>query len=275
MQVDAETKRKAEDHPEEEAQKSYGTIQAQQIEQGAEELNRPARGLLLSSFAAGLEIGIGPFLMAVILTLTGDVYPHATTELLMAAAYSVGFIVVVLGRSELFTEHTSLALQSVLARQASVVQLLRLWGLVFVANVVGATIFSAFAAYLGPALGVAEPDAFGEIARRMVDDPAGTIFLGGVMAGWMVGLLAWLITAGRDTTGQILVAGLLTGGIALAHLHHSIAGTVEVLLGVFAGAGATPADFARFLLWSTLGNIAGGSVLVALVKYGHVRQGSA
>lgn len=120
----------AEDHPHERPLKSYETILAQQIEQAEEELDRPTVGLLLSGFAAGLEIGIGPFLMALFLTLNDGAYSRPTTELLLASAYSVGFIFVVLGRSELFTEHTALAVQPVLDGRASVSRLFRLWGLV-------------------------------------------------------------------------------------------------------------------------------------------------
>ena len=87
-----------------------------------------------------------------------------------------------------------------------------------------------------------------------------------------MGLLAWLVTAARDTIGQIVIILLITAGIALAHLQHSIAGTVEVLAGVLSGDEITWREFGRFLLWATLGNAIGGVVFVALLKYGHVNS---
>lgn len=262
----------ARDEPEQKPQKPYETILAQQIRQAQAELSRPARGLLLSSLAAGLEIGVGPFLMAVLFTLTNGVYARPAVELLVGLGYTVGFILVVVGRSELFTEHTALAVQPVLAREASVVRLMRLWALVLVGNLVGAALFSAFAAYLGPKLGVMEHSAIGELAHNVVKHPSGTMFLSAVMAGWMMGLVAWIATAARETISQVLLVGIITLAIGLAHLHHSIAGSVEVLMGVFAGEGASLADFGRFFLWSVLGNAVGGSVFVALLKQGHVRH---
>lgn len=260
------------DHPREEPLKAYGTILAQQISQAETELQRPTRELLLSGFAAGIEIGFGPFLMALVLTSTQGVYSEPTVELLIATAYSVGFIIVILGRSELFTEHTALAVQPVLARRASVGRLLRLWGLIYVANIAGAAVFAAFAAWIGPELGEAESWAFTQIASKYVDHVWWLLLIGGILAGWLMGLLAWLVTAGRDTIGQIVLIWLVTTGISLAHLQHSIAGTVEVLAGVFSGPEITWTEFGRFLFWATLGNAIGGVVFVALLKYGHIRQ---
>lgn len=140
------------------------------------------------------------------------------------------------------------------------------------ANVAGGAVFAWGATALGPALGVAEPAAFAEMARRMVDKPSGVMFLSAVAAGWLMGLLAWLTTATRDTVSQIVVIWLTTMVIGLAGLHHSIAGTIEVLVGVFAGTGVTLADYGRFLLWAVLGNAVGGATFVALLKYDHVRE---
>jgi formate/nitrite transporter FocA (FNT family) len=260
------------DDPEEKPQKSYETILAQQTRQAKTELSRPAKGLLLSSLAAGLEIGVGPFLMVVLHTLTHGVYARPAVELLVGLGYTVGFILVVVGRSELFTEHTALAVQPVLSREASVLRLMRLWGLVLVGNLVGATLFSAFAAYLGPALGVMERSAIGTLAHNVVKHSSGIMFLSAVMAGWMMGLVAWIATAARETISQVLLVGLITLAIGLAHLHHSVAGSVEVLMGVFIGEGASLADFGRFFVLSVLGNAVGGSVFVALLKHEHVRH---
>lgn len=263
----------AEDEPDEEALKSYGTIQAQQVEQASTELERPAAKLLLSAFSAGIEIGFGPFLMALLLTSTEGVYSEPTQELLLATAYAVGFIIVVLGRSELFTEHTALAVQPVLAGEASLLQMLRLWGLVYVGNIAGAMLFAAFAAWIGPALGEAESWAFVEIAGKYVGQPWWLLLTGGILAGWLMGLLAWLVTAARDTIGQIVIIWIITAGISLAHLQHSIAGTVEVLAGVLSGSEVTWREFGRFLLFATVGNAVGGVVFVALLKYGHAGTG--
>ncbi len=257
------------------AQKSYRKILAQEIATGVEELERSTSGLLLSGLSAGLDVGFSLFLMGVMMTLAGPTLPRPVVEILVACMYSVGFIFVILGRSELFTEHTTLAVLPVLGGRATVPQLLRLWGLIYVSNLAGATIFAAIAAWVGPALGVIEPWALGKIAHGLVDHPAPVVLASGVLAGWMMGLLSWLVTAARDTVSQLLFVWLITFAIGLSHLHHAIAGTVEVLAGLFSGQGITANAFALFLLLSTAGNILGGVIFVAILKFAHATQAGA
>ena len=255
----------------EEPQKSYETILEQEIAAGLTELERPAPALLLSGLSAGLDVSLSLLLMAVMKTLTAD-QPHAVSEILVALMYSAGFLFVVLGRSELFTEHTTLAVLPVLDGRASLAQLGRLWGLIYVANQAGAALFAAFLAFLGPKLGVIETPVFGEIASGLVAHPGWVILLSGVLAGWLMGLLSWLVAASRDTISQIFIVALVTTAIGIAHLHHAVVGTAEVLAGVFSGQGATLGDFGKFLFWATLGNILGGVFFVALIKFGHIRS---
>ena len=253
--------------------KSSADILGQQIRAGLSELNRPADGLFLSGLSAGLDIGFGPLLMAVMITISAGQLPTPVTEVLMANLYAVGFVFVVMGRSELFTEHTTLAVLPVLDRQASLAALGRLWGIVYVANLIGGTAFAAFAVYVGPALGVIDVSAFGELGLALTEHPIGPLTAGAVLAGWLMGLLSWLVAAARDTISRLFFVWIIAASIGLAHLPHSIAGTVEVLMALFSGAGVTPIDYLRFLLAATVGNALGGAIFVALLKYGHVVRG--
>jgi formate-nitrite transporter family protein len=261
----------ADDVPLEQAQKSYHTILEQHVRQANEELERPAIALLLSGVSAGLDLGFGPFLMAVMVTLTAKELPHSVSQIVVNLAYSMGFVFVVVGRSALFTEQTTSAVLPVLSGRASVGQLLRLWGLVLVANVTGGAVIAAVTSQVAPRMGVVDVDAFHEIAARVLDHPWWVSLLGGIAAGWLMGLLAWLVMASRETISQILIVVMTTFIIGIAGFQHSIAGTIEVLNAVFSGAGPTLEDFGNFLLWSVLGNAIGGSTFVALLKFGHVR----
>lgn len=263
--------RLAQDQPLEKPQKSYHTILEQHVAQAQEELERPAGGLLLSSFSAGLDLGFGPFLMAVMLTLSGGAWPHPVTAAVLATAYAVGFIFVVLGRSSLFTEQTTSAVLPVLARRASVMQLARLWSLVLIGNIAGGALFALFLSTLGPHLHIVETGAFGTIAQKLLDVPWWTMWGSAVLAGWLMGLLAWLMAASRDTIGQIVFVSVTTFLIGIAGFHHSIAGTIEVLLALFARAGPTWADYGRFISAAAVGNAVGGALFVAVLKFGQVR----
>jgi len=243
------------------------------IESAEHEMERGAVGLLLSGVSAGLDIGFGPLLMAVLLTVSDGGYGDLGTELLLASAYAVGFIFVIVGRSELFTEHTMLAVMPVLNEDEPLWRLGRLWGLIWVGNVAGGALFALFVVTLMPNLGAAEPDAFTTIAEELVKHDPTWLFVGGVLAGWLMGLLAWLITAAKETMSRLLIIWLVTAGIGVLHLPHSIAGNVEVLFGAFVAPEITVLDYAVFLALATVGNVVGGSVFVALLKYGHVVRG--
>lgn len=267
------TEAQQEKEKKQEPQKGYATILEQEIRTGLTELERSTPGLFLSGLSAGLDASFSLLLMAVMTTLGEGRLPEAVVEILVANAYSVGFIFVVLGRSELFTEHTSLAVLPVLDGRASMKNLGRLWGLIYVSNLIGATAFAFAASRIGPALHIAEPRAFGKIAAGLAAHPAWVIVASAILAGWLMGLVSWLVAASRDTIGQIVLVWLVTTSIGLMHLPHVVVGTTEVLAGVFSGLGATFPDFLRFLALTTLGNITGGVLFVALIKYGHASRG--
>lgn len=253
-----------------EPRKPATRILEQEIEEGLGEIERPAGGLFLSGLSAGLDVGFSLLLMAVTLTaFQGEVAPPVV-KFLVANSYAIGFIFVVVGRSELFTEHTALATLPVLNGQASLRSLVRLWVIVYVANILGGTAFALLTSLIAPALGAVDPAAFGEIARHLVEHQWWIILMSGVLAGWLMGLLSWLVAAGRDTISQIFVVWLVATTIGFIGLHHAIVGTVEVLAGLFSGQGISVADFGHFLLWTTLGNSIGGVVFVAAIKYSHV-----
>jgi len=159
-----------------------------EIRRGLSELQRPTTGLSLSALSAGLDIGFGPLLMAVLLTTAGVAGAgELTTELLLAVAYGVGFIFVVLGRSELFTEHTTLAVLPVIDGKATVARLVRLWGIVYVANLVGALAFAGLIVTVGPSVDVVSQSALVELARIYTVQPSVGLLGGGVLAGWLMG----------------------------------------------------------------------------------------
>ena len=249
-----------------EATKPARTILRQEIQVGSEQLDRPALGLFLSAVSAGLDIGFGPLMVASVIARAGEDALGARAA--MALVYSISFIIVILGRSELFTEHTTLAILPLLSGNTSVGRVGRLWSLVYSGNLIGTLGFAAFAGPVGLALGLFRARDVATMSRQLTGFGGWAIFGSAVAAGWMMGLISWLVTAARDTVGQILIILLIAGAISFLRLHHSIAGSVEVLMGVLV-AGVPTLEYGRFLLIATLGNAIGGIVLVAGLKYGH------
>lgn len=251
------------------AKKSYQEILQAEIHEGLQELKRPTIGLFVSALAAGLEVSFSVLLMATLLSVVGDMVAPAIAKLLIASMYSVGFIFVILGRSELFTEHTTLAVLPVLNGRSSVENLVRLWSTVWFGNVIGASIFASIIVFIGPRLGIFGPKELVIIGGGLVEHTWWLITASAILAGWLMGLLSWLVAASKDTTAQILLVLIVTFGIGLAGLHHSIVGTAEVMAAVLSSKSVTLHQFFTFLLWATVGNAIGGSVFVAFMKYRH------
>ncbi len=248
-------------------QKSYRTILEQEILAGLRELHRPAIGLFLSSLSAGLDIGFSVLLIGILRTLLpGPLTPLG--EALQASLYSVGFVLVLLGRSELFTEHTTLAVLPLLRRRSSAREVARVWGVVFAGNALGAAIFAGLATSLAPALEMVEPGTFARLAQELDRHPWPARLGSAVLAGWLMGELGWIIAAARDTISQVVFVWLVTAVIGFAHLHHVVVGMVEMFAGAFEGA-LGPGRVLAFIALTALGNAIGGVVFVAILKYGH------
>jgi formate/nitrite transporter FocA (FNT family) len=246
-------------------------ILQEQIETGIGEYNRTGFSLFLSAFAAGLEIGFSLLLMGALYTLYAGRVDDSSLHLVISLSYSLGFIFVMMGRSELFTEHTALAILPVLNNQESLKKLGKVWVLVYFGNIIGGYIFSLMIVYLGPKIGFVSLDAFHHLATDLVDHSGTTIFYSGILAGWMMGLLGWLWTSAQETIGRIFIIVMITSVIALGGLHHCIIGSIEVFSGLLSGQGVNASDYIKFQSWATLGNALGGVVFVAILKFSHAK----
>lgn len=259
---------------EEDTLRSYESIFRNQVEEGARTLERPAVGQFLSSISCGFDIGFGPLMMMVMLSTTTAVLEEPLAKVLMSVLYTVGFVFVILGRSELYTEHSTLAVLPVLDGREPVRHLFGLWALVWAGNTIGGTIIAVFGAWIGPAMHIIRPEIFRQIGMTFIDlDPA-AVFGGAILAGWLMGLLSWILTSVGDTISRVVVIMLTTYLIGFAHLPHCVAGNIEVIAAMLSGAPISVMEWARFLTVTTIGKTVGGVTFVSLVKYGHVTFGS-
>ncbi|WP_430973952.1 formate/nitrite transporter family protein [Sunxiuqinia rutila] len=250
--------------------KQIDEILKEQIEMAMHEHNRSSQDLFLSAISAGLDVGFSVFLMAVVYSLFQGVVHPSVLHVLLAFAYPLGFIFVVVGKSELFTEHTTLAVIPVLNNDVSIKSLMLLWTIVYVGNLLGGYAFSSILSVLPSAFEVISLNAFESLAQKLIDFPWYIILLSGLLAGWLMGLLSWLVTSSQETISRIMIIVLITSVIGMGGLHHSIVGSIEVFTAVLTSESISLADYGWVQLWSTLGNIVGGVVFVAFVKFSHV-----
>ncbi len=148
--------------------------------------------------------------------------------------YPLGFIVVILGRSQLFTENTLYPVALVLAEKKHFWNTMRLWGIVLPANVLGALVFAAIAGLTG-ALHPDMVQALAQLGLEAIHHPAGTIFWSGVMGGWIIATVAWLVSGSHSITGSVMIIWMLAFVVGLGHFAHCIAASGEILTAVLIG----------------------------------------
>lgn len=183
--------------------------------------------------------------------------------------YPIGFIAVIIGRAQLFTENTLYPVVLVLDERRYLVRMLRLWGVVFAANVFGAWVF----AVLLTKTSALRPEILSQMVHLGVAEVSanfGHFFWSGVIGGWLIALVAWTVSGSHWTIGQVAMIYLLTFIVGIGRFSHCIASSCEILTAVESGLVA-PHSYFQWLLATTLGNICGGVVIVSLLNYGQVR----
>lgn len=252
-------------------QKSQRIILQHTEEAALTQIERSSGGLMLSGLSAGLDIGFSVLLMCVSITLFTGVFPAPVVDFIVANMYPVGFIFVVLGRSELFTEHTTLAILPVLQRLASIRKLLRLWVLVYFSNIIGGLVFALILTFLGKSLHFLNTASLKKIADNFLQYNWLTLLVSAVLAGWLMGLLAWLVAASRETISQIFIIWIITAAIGFCGLPHCIVGNIEMAASMFSG-NLSFSQYLSFLGPVTLGNAIGGCMFVGILKFSHTMK---
>ncbi|WP_298737127.1 formate/nitrite transporter family protein [uncultured Psychrobacter sp.] len=246
--------------------KSSASILVEQFIDAKETFGRSLGSLFTSAFTAGLEIGISFFVILSAFALLKGVVPDDYAMVLSSLLYPIGFIIVVIGQSLLFTEQTSLLSLPVLNKIEPLHKLLRLWGIVIAGNVVGGCLFAALMIGLGLNMDLFTVSAINAYAEHVLGFEWWVIFGSAVLAGWMMGIAAWLVTSARDTISRIVLVTLITGSIGFLGLHHSIVGNIEVFAALMYGTTVGILDYLLFLAVVLAGNTVGGVVFVAVLK---------
>jgi formate/nitrite transporter FocA (FNT family) len=247
--------------------RSVAEIFAAAVDNARDELTRAPHALALSGLAAGLTMGLSGLAVAMARVSFGT---GATGELLSALLYPIGFVVVIIGRSQLFTENTLYPVLLVLTDLRHLPRMLRLWGIVLAANVLGSFIFAVLAMKSGGLEGRFEA---GLVAAGMdaLHPQYSSVFWSAVFGGWLIALVAWMVTASHWTVGQFLVIWTLAFLVGYGHFAHCVASSGYILCAVLGG----PARTGQYFHWLALavaGNVAGGVLIVSAINYGQVER---
>ncbi|HWB87454.1 MAG TPA: formate/nitrite transporter family protein [Bryobacteraceae bacterium] len=233
--------------------------------EGEDELKRTSMALAWSGLAAGLSMGFSLILEGI---LRSHLPGGPAMTLISKFGYSAGFVIVILGRQQLFTENTLTAVLPLLDQRdkATARNVVRLWVVVLIANLVGALAIASVMARTE----VFAPEvrqAFGAIGMEALQNSFGLAFLRGIFAGWLLALLVWLLPFAEHARFFVIIG--IAWMIGVCSFTHVVAGAVEVFFA--AASGLAPwHNTAGYIIPALLGNIVGGIALVSALNHAQV-----
>ena len=235
---------------------------------GDEEMARPATSLWWSGVAAGLSISFSLLAQAILLTHLPDT---DWRPLVVGLGYCVGFLMVVLGNQQLFTESTITVVLPLLKDTTwrNFWRLCRLWAIVLAANLTGtliAALFCTFTPVLKPEL------LYGmvEVSRHLIGMTWGEMLFAGISSGFLIAAMVWMIPAAESA--KFAVIALMTYLIAIGGFTHIVTGSIEAYMLVLAGEWQWWQMIVQFIAPVLIGNMIGGTALFAVISYAQVME---
>ena len=235
---------------------------------GGRRLHRGLGGTAITSFIGGMSVGFGVVAMAWAGgSVGGPLATPSTAHLVGALAFPIGFLILLIGKSELFTENFFLPVAGVLMGRGSLPQLGRLWVASLGANLVGAILF----AFLISRPGVLDTSPAGgiiELATSVVGYPFWTALIKALFAGWLMTALAWMLIAAEGIGPRLVLIWVIAALVILAGFNNVVISAAQIFIAMFLGAPISVGDWVtKGLLPALLGNVAGGVVFVTLLHY--------
>ncbi|HLU06725.1 MAG TPA: formate/nitrite transporter family protein [Woeseiaceae bacterium] len=231
------------------------------------ELARPLRSLWWSGVAAGIALSSSLLAEGLLHHYLPDAHWKPVVE---SFGYSVGFVIVMLARLQLFTEQTVTAVIPLLAdfSTRNLARTGRLWSVVLTANLVGTAVTAAVTIFLG----TIQPEhlpALLEVSREFAELDAGEAVIYGIPAGFFIAAIVWMLPSVEGA--ELFVIIIVTWLIAVGGFAHVVVGSAEVFMLQFSGELGLVEGFSGLILPSLMGNIIGGTGLFAMLAYGQVR----
>ena len=237
-------------------------------EEGEAELARPLQALAFSGLAAGILVSFSFLFRSVFhMHLAGSPFE----PLVSCLGYTVGFIIVILGRMQLFTENPITTIIPLLSEWSWVrfYEVARLWATVFFFNIVGTAIAAAF--YSSPyTLSPQIEAAMYDVAVNVMTLAPIENLLRGIPAGILIAAIVWI--SPQTKYFRFVMILFLVYFIALGDFAHVVVGSCEMAYIVMADNASFSDYFFRFLIPCGLGNVIGGTLIFTLLVYYQVAK---
>jgi formate/nitrite transporter FocA (FNT family) len=239
-------------------------IWGEAIDEGERRLTRSPGALAATGFVGGADVMLGVMALAATEAAFTKWAGPEVAHFMGSLVFGLGFVFLIVGRGELFTENFLVPVSAVFAKRCHWRLLLRLWGITFLTNYLGILLFAAIFAKTG-VLRAETLTAAGTPADVLCGRGVGAAFLSGVVAGAVMTLMTWLTHASEYDFSRILIALIIGFVIAIATMNHAVVSFGETMLAYIAGTTkASLGDIAGTLAIAVAGNLVGGLGLVTV-----------
>jgi formate/nitrite transporter FocA (FNT family) len=234
---------------------------------GSQRLDRSNLDILVTSVIGGGELSFGALAATAVIGAVLATAPGVELSQALAFAglvFPIGFIFVIMGRSELFTENFLIPVVSVFKTERTVGSLALLWSISWIGNMVGAAGISVM--LLVPGV-VDAPIQHGYVvyAAHKLDMGLASVFVSAMLAGGVMTTLTWSLISVQHTVARMAMICAAAYVLVAANLAHSIVSASMMFVG-FMGTQYGLVDVVRWLLVATAGNVVGGVGLVTLFR---------
>lgn len=239
------------------------------LKEAEEELDRPTIALGFSGLAAGLCMGFSLVLEGLLQSRLPESHWR---DLIGKLGYTSGFIILIFGRQQLFTENTLTPILALLKKRdlSTFLHTARLWGILLLANILGGLMIS-YVLNRSEVFKEEEKAAFLRIASEAMEPTRMTLFLKSIFAGWLIATMVWMLPTAEYARVWVLV--LIPYIVGLGGLSHIIIGSIYCFYTVFEHHHTFGEYFSQFFWPVLLGNCIGGVTLVAVLNYGQAVAG--
>lgn len=232
------------------------------VVEGAKRLNRKWPELIVTGFFGGVDVGLGILAMILIKQTTGS-------EVLAGMAFGIGLLAMKLAHSELFTEEFLLPLNATIAGEATVMQVVRLWSVTLVTNLLGGLAF----AWL---IVLALPDYHSilvDMALSYIDQPQVIVMIALSMLAGATITLATRMHQGTSSDVVVAIVCMITGLLVIGFgMLHGAINALIIFAAMLAGAEISIVDFLQWFAIVIPFNMLGGLLVISLPRVIRTRR---
>ncbi len=239
------------------------------VEVGQARLTRGWLEMSMSGLIAGMNVTFGIIASSYVAGATAPFVGENISKIFGALFFPIGFIFLMIGKSELFTENFLVPVTAVIAKKGKISNLLKLWSLTLIGNMAGIFIFAlAIAGSLNQIVPLFVVNHIHSVANSYMNRTPFVMILSAIFAGWLITLMTWLLIASNGTLARIFIIWVVGFMIYLNSFSHIVVASSEILIAINTGSSISYLPWLySYVPLTIIGNMVGGLFFVTILQY--------